>query len=54
MSAVSRDLIRAVLEVRDHRHNGTHAALVGLFQALSAELIQRGDVRPNSTLPALP
>jgi hypothetical protein len=48
MSSVSRDLIRAVLEVRDHRHNETHAALVGLFQALSAELIQAGDVRAEA------
>ena len=48
MSSVSRDLIRAVLEVRDHRHNETHAALVGLFQALSAELIQSGSVRAEA------
>ncbi len=48
MSTVSRDLIRAVLEVRDHRHNETHAALVGLFQALAAELIQAGSVRAEA------
>ena len=48
MANVSRDLIRAVLEVRDHRHNETHAALVGLFQALSAELIQAGSVRAEA------
>ncbi|MBV9655899.1 MAG: hypothetical protein JOZ42_15200 [Acetobacteraceae bacterium] len=48
MAGVSRDLIRAVLEVRDHRHNETHAALVGLFQALAAELVQSGDVRAEA------
>lgn len=48
MSSVSRDLLRAVLEVRDHRHNETHAALVALFQALASELIQSGAVRADN------
>lgn len=39
MSGVSRELIRAVLEVRDHRHNETHAALVAIYQVLAAELL---------------
>jgi hypothetical protein len=47
MSTVSRDVMRAVLEVRDHRHNETHAALVGLFQCLAAELVDVGAIRPG-------
>jgi hypothetical protein len=45
MTTVSRELIRAVLETRDRRHNETHAALVAMFQALSAELIAAGIVQ---------
>jgi hypothetical protein len=48
LSAVSRDLVRAVLEVRDHRHNETHAALVAIYQALVAELLDAGLVKPGS------
>jgi hypothetical protein len=42
---VSRDVLRAVLEVRDSRHNETHAALLGLIQALMAELVDAGAIR---------
>ncbi|MBV9784726.1 MAG: hypothetical protein JO264_13030 [Acidisphaera sp.] len=42
MSTISRDLMRAVLEVRDHRHNETHGALVALYQALVCELLEAG------------
>ena len=48
MSGVSRDLVRAVLEVRDHRHNETHAALVAIYQVLVAELLDAGVVKPES------
>jgi hypothetical protein len=48
MSGVSRDLIRAVLEVRDHRHNQTHAALVAIYQVLVAELLDAGAIKPES------
>ena len=41
-NVVSRDIVRAVLEARDHRHNETHAMLLGLYQALVAELIEQG------------
>ena len=44
---VSRDVVRAVLETRDHRHNETHAMLLGLYQALLAELIEQGALAPN-------
>lgn len=47
MTTVSRDVVRAVLEVRDHRHNETHAALLALWQALAAELIDAGAIRPD-------
>ncbi len=43
---VSRDLIRAVLETRDHRHNETHAALLALYQGLLAELVEQGALSP--------
>lgn len=45
MSGVSRELIRAVLEVRDHRHNETHAALVAIYQVLAAELLDAGVIK---------
>lgn len=43
---VSRDVLRAVLEVRDRRHGETHAALLALIQALAAELVATGLVDP--------
>ena len=43
---VSRNLVRAVLETRDHRHNETHAILLGMFQALVAELVEQGALAP--------
>ena len=46
--AVSRDLLRAVLEVRDRRHVETHAALVALYQALVVELIDSGALQPGN------
>src|SRR5690242_7232087 len=48
MSAVSRELVRAVLEVRDHRHNETHAALVAIYQALVAELLDAGVLKAEA------
>ena len=47
MTSVSRDVVRAVLETRDHRHNETHACLLALFQGLVAELIEQGALRPE-------
>ena len=47
---VSRDVLRAVLEVRDLRHSETHAALLALFQGLAAELLDAGLVRPGPLL----
>ncbi|HTW29822.1 MAG TPA: hypothetical protein VME92_22045 [Acetobacteraceae bacterium] len=47
---VSRDVLRAVLEIRDLRHNETHAALLALFQGLAAELLDAGAVRPGPLL----
>ncbi len=44
---VSRDVIRAVLETRDHRHNETHAMLLALYQGLLAELIEQGVLAPE-------
>ena len=38
----SRDVVRAVLETRDHRHNETHAILLALYQGLVAELVEQG------------
>ena len=46
MTSVSRDILRAVLEVRDHRHNETHAALLTMFQGLVAELVEQGALAP--------
>jgi hypothetical protein len=43
---VSRDLIRAVLETRDHRHNETHAMLLCMYQGLLAELVEQGVLAP--------
>jgi hypothetical protein len=45
---VSRDLIRAILETRDRRHNETHAAMVSLWQELVRELVEGGIVAPLS------
>ena len=47
VSSVSRDIIRAVLEVRDHRHNETHAMLLALFQGLAVELVEQGALAPG-------
>ena len=41
-NVVSRDVVRAVLEARDHRHNETHAMLLALYQALVTELVEQG------------
>lgn len=45
---VARNVVRAVLETRDHRHNETHAMLLALFQGLVAELVEQGSVAPAS------
>ena len=47
MTTVSRDVIRAVLEVRDRRHGETHAALLAIYQALIAELVDAGVIDPG-------
>ena len=44
---VSRDIVRAILETRDHRHNETHAMLLSLYQALVTELIEQGSLSPQ-------
>ncbi len=44
---VSRDVVRAVLETRDHRHNETHAMLLAMFQGLVAELVEQGNLAPQ-------
>jgi hypothetical protein len=44
---VSRDLVKAVLEVRDHRHNETHSVMLAMFQALVAELVEQGTLIPG-------
>jgi len=46
MDTVSRDLIRAVLETRDRRHNETHSVLIAMFQSLVAELVEQGVLAP--------
>ena len=43
---VSRDVIRAVLQTRDHRHNETHAMLLALYQGLVVELVEQGTLAP--------
>ena len=45
-SPVSRDVVRAVLETRDHRHNETHSILLALYQGLVAELVEQGALSP--------
>ena len=47
LKPVSRDVIRAVLETRDHRHNETHAILLCFFQSLVAELVEQGSLAPG-------
>ncbi len=47
MPAVSADLLRAILEARDHRHNEAHAALLALWQGLVAELVETGLLVPD-------
>ncbi len=44
---VSRVVVRAVLEARDHRHNETHAILLAMYQALVAELVEQGSLAPG-------
>ncbi len=46
MDSVSRDLIRAVLETRDRRHNETHSVMIAMFQGLVAELVEQGVLAP--------
>lgn len=43
---VSRDILRAVLEARDHKHHETHAVLLTMFQGLVVELVEQGAVAP--------
>jgi hypothetical protein len=47
MTTVSRDMIRAILEARDHKHDETHAILVAMFQGLVAELVEQGVLAPE-------
>ncbi len=47
MAAVSRDVIRAILETRDYRHNETHAVLLAMFQGLVAEMVEQGALAPK-------
>jgi hypothetical protein len=47
MDSVSRDILRAVLETRDHRHNETHAILLTMFQSLVTEMIEQGALAPG-------
>ena len=46
MDSVSRDILRAVLETRDHRHNETHAILLAMFQGMVTELVEQGAIAP--------
>ncbi len=46
MDSVSRDILRAVLETRDRRHNETHAILLTMFQGLVVEIVEQGAVAP--------
>ena len=45
---VSRELVRAIFETRDQRHNETHAAIVMLWQELVCELVQAGSLSPTA------
>ncbi len=47
MDSVSRDILRAMLETRDHRHNETHAILLTMFQSLVTEMIEQGVLAPG-------
>ncbi len=47
MTGVSRDVMRAVLETRDYRHNETHAVLLAMYQGLVAELVEQGVLAPG-------
>ncbi len=47
VDSVSRDILRAVLETRDHRHNETHAILLTMFQSLVTEMIEQGALAPG-------
>ena len=46
-NVVSRDIVRAILQARDHRHNETHAMLLTLYQVLVAELVEQGSLAPR-------
>jgi hypothetical protein len=46
VDSVSRDILRAVLETRDRRHNETHAILLSMFQSMVTELIEQGALAP--------
>ncbi len=47
MAAVSREMVRAILEARDHKHDETHAVLLAMFQGLVAELVEQGALAPE-------
>jgi hypothetical protein len=47
MPTVSNDLMRAILEARDNKHDEAHAAILALWQALVAELVAAGDISPE-------
>ena len=47
MTTVSRDVVRAILETRDYRHNETHAILLAMFQGLVAEMVEQGVLAPE-------
>jgi hypothetical protein len=47
LPTVSSDLMRAILEARDNKHDETHAAILALWQALVAELVAAGDISPE-------
>jgi hypothetical protein len=47
MATVSPDLMRAIFEARDNKHDEAHAAILALWQALVAELVASGDVSPE-------
>lgn len=47
MAQVSPDLMRAIFEARDNKHDEAHAALLALWQALVAELAAAGALAPE-------
>ena len=46
MPNLTPDLVRAILEARDNRHNEAHSALLALWQGLVAELVEKGSLSP--------